>query len=580
MNGVERMRSFCADIGVSPSNIKAGDREEIGRLAKVLAVPAGRLAAAAVERGKGTQVRVGSEWFDNSRLNRQHLRFCPDCIKTDLSVEGSLPPGPWYRSYWLLPQIFACPEHGTRIVEIEQPQKLESNSQDFSAIIDLSLKRQSDLLESCERLSSTAYERYLISRLTGTAIENEFLAALPVETVIVLSEAIGASFSREKSDGIASADRTRDSRARAFSCLESGRDGFIEALEAISSLAPAGSFSPNGTYGRLYAALAYHRNPTYNMFREMIVDHADRTGRIASGTMMFGDDAQTSGTRVRLVANETGAAVGRVKRILTLTGASAAKGGAGLMDQDAAEKARGYFEDAWSLVEARRYLGCSLRVLRTLLDTGMIHPPVAAMPQGFTSRTKVTDFVDRVRAAVLLQMSPTMVDLATAADRADSSVPEIISYAIGGKLSSVALVADVPLLLGLRVEVEEVRQAHLPPGHVTAEQARSCLRLNPTGFAGLVKSGCLKATALAFPRQKWLAVAISEIERFGSQHVTLQECAEVLGISNNAMVSQARAWKLEPAYPYGLVGQKIFLRRAVADFVPSVLIFPEFSVPK
>jgi hypothetical protein len=579
-NGVERMRSFCADIGVSPSKVKSGDPAEISRLAEVLDVSKARLAAAAVQRGKGTLVRIGNEWFDNGRLNRQHRRFCPECVKADMAVPTALPPGPWYRSYWLLPQIEACVEHETRIMEIEQPQKLESNSQDFSAIIDLSLKRLPSLLETTEHLQPNSYERYLASRVTGTAVDNAFLAELPVETIIVLSEAIGASFSSGSSGVSPSEAVRREPSAHGFACLEVGQAGFQKALDAISSSAPAGSFSPHGTYRRLYTALAYHEGASYDLFRRLLTEHANSTGRVAPGTNLFRGRSAPAAIRVSAVAEEAGAAVARVKRVLKLTGGSDAGGGAGLIDPVAADRAVKHFQDAWSLMKAREHLGCSLRVLRTLLDTASIPLPVPAMPQGFTSRANITEFADRIAAHASGQPSTTMEDLTTAADRADSSVPEIIAYILDGKLRSVALAADVPVLLGLRVDVEEVRRAHLPNGHVTAEEARSRLRLNATGFAGLVKAGHLKTVQLAFPRQKWWAVDSAEIDRFNSRYVTLQECAEKMDVTKNAMVSLARQWKLHPAYPYEVIGQKIFWRSAVADFIPDLAVFPECSAPK
>jgi hypothetical protein len=53
-----------------------------------------------------------------------------------------------------------------------------------------------------------------------------------------------------------------------------------------------------------------------------------------------------------------------------------------------------------------------------------------------------------------------------------------------------------------------------------------------------------------------------------------------MDVTKNAMVSLARQWKLHPAYPYEVIGQKIFWRSAVADFIPDLAVFPECSAPK
>jgi len=566
VNGIERMRSFCVDLGVDLSKIKLGDRDEVTRLAGILSVSPHRLMQAAVERNDGTRVRVGHEWFDNSRLDRKHLRFCPDCIVADAVRDPSS--GPYYRSYWLLPQIVTCIEHKKQIVEAKQPQRLETNSQDFCAIIDQVRKQAPVLLDEGTSRDPSHFEMYATKRLRNELYENPHFEGLPLETIVVMSEIVGVAVAHPgASKRILSTEQMVQARELGFASIYKGLHGFLESLDKVAAFAPAGCCSPQGLYGALYNSLDRTRSQgSYDVFRSALAEHAAMSGRIAPGTSLFGALTKSHASRARSIASEAGVAIDRVKRVLKSRGLTAPAGAAGLLDPSVAAAARDHFADVWSFKVARDVLGCNLRTFNSLLAAGIIAPPPASFPQGYVSRSEVKALVARLTDNRSADDGSHLVDIHAARAGADSSIAEIIQYVLDGKLRSVKVKADLPALTSLRVSIEEIRQAHLPAGHVTADVARDLMRLNTTGFAGLLRNGILRTTPLGHPREGWHAVPVAEIERFKATHISMQECAEELAVSKNAMASLARRAKFRSVYPPEIVGQKIFFRSEFASF--------------
>ncbi|TAT96175.1 hypothetical protein ELI55_27055 (plasmid) [Rhizobium ruizarguesonis] len=567
-NGVERMRSFCIDLGVNLPKIKLGDRNEVTRLAETLGTSPDRLMHAAVERD-GTRIRVGHEWFDNSRLSRMHLRFCPDCVAADL-VKNPFS-SPYYRSYWLLPQVTTCVEHRKQIVEAAQPQRLETNSQDFCAIIDQLRRQAPALLDPSADCQPTYFEVYVAKRLAGEMSGHPEADVLPLETVIVMSEIVGAAIAHpDVSKRALSPEHMVAVRELGFAAIKDGRQGFLESLDKIASLAPPGSCSPHGLYGTLYTALDRSRSQgSYDVFRSVMVEHAAISGRVAPGTSIFGTRSTSATSRVRSVANDAGVAIGRVKRVLRAKGLTAPAGAAGLLDPSVAAAAREHFHDVWSFKNAREFLGCNLRTFNSLLSADIIARPPESFPQGFVSRKAVVDLAARLGNSRTVDDNPQLVDIHAARTRAESSVAEIVRYILDRRLSAVAVKGDLPILAALRVSTGEVRQAHLPDGHVTADAARDLLRLNTTGFADLLKSGLIKTTSLEYPRENWHAVPLAEIKRFRAAYISLQECAEELNLNKNAMASLAKRAGLSRAFPSNVVGQQIFVRTSAGHIITT-----------
>ncbi|WP_018896464.1 TniQ family protein [Rhizobium sp. 2MFCol3.1] len=559
-NGIERMRSFCIDLGVSLPKLKLGDRAEVLKFADLVGASRDQMLHAAVERDNRTRIRVGHEWFDNSRLSRMHLRFCPECVATDL-VRDSFS-GPYYRTYWLLPQIVTCAKHRKHIVEAEQPQRLETNSQDFCAIIDQLRKQAPALLYPAANRDPTHFEVYATKRLCGEMSEKPNLDGLPLETIIVMSEVVGVAVAHlGASKRNLSSEQMVEVREVGFAAIEKGRRGFQESLDRVTALAPAGSCSPHGLYGALYTALDRTRSQgSYDVFRSALVEHAAMSGRIAPGTSLFGARSTTAASRVRSVANEAGVAIDRVKRVLKAKGLTAPAGAAGLLDPTVAAAAKEHFADVWSFKDAREFLGCNLRTFSSLLEAGIIPRPPTSFPQGFVSRQAAMSLAIRLAESRTVDVGSHLVDISVARAGAKSSIAEIVRYVLNGRLSSVAIEGNRPILAALRVSIEEVRQAHLPDGHVTAEAARELLRLNTTGFADLLANGLIETTSLEHPRADWHAVPLAEVDRFRATFISMQECAEKLKVSKNAMASIARRAGVPPAYPADVVGQQIFLR--------------------
>jgi hypothetical protein len=564
-NGVERMRSFCIDLGVNLSKIKLGNRDEVTRLAQIIGASPERLMHAAAERDDGTRIRVGHEWFDNSRLSRMQLRFCPDCVAVDLATDPFS--GPYYRSYWLLPQIVTCVEHRKQIVEAAKPQRLETNSQDFCAIIDQLRKQAPPLLNPGAGRDTTDFEVYAAKRLAGETSENPHVDLLPLETIIVMSEIVGAAMVHPGvSKRILSNEQMVEVRELGFAAIRKGRQGFLEGLDKIATFAPPGSCSPHGLYGGLYTALDRNRSQvSYDVFRSAMVEHASMSGRVAPGASLFGTRSISTASRLRSVANDAGVAIDRVKRALKAKGLTAPAGAAGLLDPSVAVAAKAHFSDVWTFKDAREFLGCNLRTLNSLLAADTISRAPASFPQGFVSRKAVVALSARLGDSRTVDDNPQLVDIHCARTGAKSSVAEIVQYILNGRLPSVAVKGDMPILAALRVNIDEVRQAHLPDGHVTADAARELLRLNTTGFADLLKNGLIQTTPLEHPRENWHAVPLAEIKRFRTTYISLQECAEERKLSKNAMASLAKRAGLSCAFPSTIVGQQIFFRACVGD---------------
>jgi hypothetical protein len=558
------MRTFCIDLDVNVHRLKLGERTQVAKIADVTGLPLERLLFCSAERSPRKEVRLGSQWVQTTRLDRTYMRFCPHCIVEDNLAPAPFPgTGAYYRMQWFLPQLTTCIRHRKSIVQAAAPNGLETNSHDFCAILERLGSIEPWLRQSID-LEPTSFETYLEGRISSKPSDQSYADGLPLEAVIVMSERLGVAelHGRVGNPRKLTPDQIRLAHATGFDRLKAGEPGVKAVLDKMIESAPAGSQSAHGLYGTLYMALHQsNRGPEYNGFRTAIVEHAIGTDRLTTGTRMFDGEATVDAVRLRYLVERIGTDGARLRREIRKRGDSSGK--IAKVNADHARELEEHFASLWTFSEATRFLGCKLRGLHSLFDENVLARGDRNLPQGYCRRQNIVDLAGWIEARATVGDGSHLASIPEALRASSSSIAEIVSYILTGKLPSVAVSSGLPILLGTRVSAAEVRQAHLPDGHVTAAEARSTLHLSATGFASLVGNGMLPAKSLGYPRQDWWVLDSGDVERFSASYVTLQECTAKTGLTANRLSGRAKRAGLGFAIPIEQAGQAIYNRRHV-----------------
>ncbi|MBW9051159.1 TniQ family protein [Rhizobium mesosinicum] len=562
-NGVQRMRTFCIDLGIDVHKLKLGDRDQLVMIADLTGVPVERLMYSAAERSAKREVRLGNGWVQPSRLNRTYLRFCPHCIVDDNNSAAAFKgTAAYYRMQWFLPQLTTCAKHCSLIVEADAPKGLETNSHDFCAILER-LGGQDLLLKASIPRTPTAFETHLLSRISSSpSSAGPLIDILSLEALIVMSERLGiaALHGRAGNPRKLTSEQIHTARSAGFSSLSNGMQGVKTVLDTLVDCAPYGSHSAHGLYGTLYMALQQsYENAEYDVFRSTMAEHATATGRLTPGTRIFDNKVTVGAVKLRDLATRVGVDPARLRREMRNRGTRSPVRSA--VKSNDARDIEEHFASLWTYAEARRFLGCNLRGLHSLFDAKIIDNETYGLQQGYCHRQGIYELAARIRQRATTADDLHLVPLMDATRPASSSVAEVLNYILAGKLSSVAINESLPILMGTKISVSEVRQAHVPHGYLTAADARAHLHLSLTGFAALIANGILSARSLGYPRQDWWILDNAEVERFRASYISLQECAAITGLSANALSNRAKRGGLVLAIPIERAGQAIYDRR-------------------
>lgn len=94
-NGTANLQAFCVDMGIAYGALRAGDPEEIERLATLARCDPAALCNSTPRALSTTKYRLGAETLKFTAFRRTTVRGCPRCVAEAKAQQGHYGPFSW-----------------------------------------------------------------------------------------------------------------------------------------------------------------------------------------------------------------------------------------------------------------------------------------------------------------------------------------------------------------------------------------------------------------------------------------------------------------------------------------------------
>ncbi|MEA1653029.1 TniQ family protein [Nitrospirillum sp. BR 11164] len=475
-NGCINAWEFCEDMGLKYSLILKGDPTAIAEIARLGGVDAEKLACHTFRRPNLRIVEIGQEIITRTELFRSGIRFCPDCVSSDLAAWPHLgAAAPYQRPEWHLTTIRTCTEHGRALVSFSQLSP-RTNRGDFSQAIGEALRELDTPSTHAVLRSPSQLERYLLARLSGRHNkQRDWLDHFPLYAAARLTEVVGCTklYGLATRRGLLTDDQLQRAGSAGWDILKDGPAGFERFLEGPvkafwSSRHDAG---PKSLLGPMYEWLAENdTDPAYHLAREVISAFLLRTIPFGVKNRVFGTPV---GRRriwsIHTLAKETKQHPKRLRKLL-ITRGIIGRESAELSDHrvtfPADNSVSDFLEEIGELMSqkaARAYLKTSRSQMAVLIRADTLVPyateegSVAIRPL-FLKR-HLDDFLRRLTIdAISTAIPPSRsVNIPKAAKAARTSAAAVVDLLLRRRLIHVSRDPDLQGYFSILVDPAEVR---------------------------------------------------------------------------------------------------------------------------
>jgi hypothetical protein len=223
------------------------------------------------------------------------------------------------------------------------------------------------------------------------------------------------------------------------------------------------------------------------------------------------------------------------------------------------------------LKEVEKYINAPRPMAQVLYQAGLIRRHATGIGQmnEVFFRSELDRFVASLYRKTVVVVHPTsnMCDVAMAAKRANASTPEVVRLILEDQLAWVGCIVEAKGVLGLLVDVEEIRPlVRLPElaGLVPADAVKT-LRVNCKVMKALLDKGLLRTIEQRHPVKRNLTTVISheEIARFKQTYVSLFTLARERGKHMPLLLRELAELGIRQAPELEGVGATFFRRSEV-----------------
>lgn len=569
-------RDLARDFGISFQRIVDGDELEIRRLADLSNAEIQDLLPNAI-RKIGTMYELRGQLITKPAIRRAKVHICPLCIQADIARSVlSAQLAAYGRPEWAVTAIRTCAKHEVALVEVKRdlpPGQLH----DFARNIADAIPRIDELAEKAIRRPPSGMESYLLGRLDGRE-DRPWLDRMPFYAAARTIEIVGAvaSFGKRINMDKLLDDDWYEAGDVGFDILKSGATGLTDFMsvlkeEHVPKTDRGSADGPQAVYGKLFMTYAQGLpDPSYDPVRQAMTEHILSNFPLGPGDVLFGKPVETR--RFHSIRTASITYDLHPKRLRKLVEAEGLISDPKLKDRDilfdaaVADRLFKREEDSLSLKEVERFINAPRPMAQVLYQAGLINRHVTGVGQmnEVFFRSELDEFVSNLYRKAVIVAHPTshMCDVATAAKRTNASTAEIVRFVFEDRIAWVGRLVDAKGVLGLLVDVDEVRRlVRLPDlaGLVPADAVKA-LRVNGKVMKALLDKKLLQTIEQRHPVKRNLTKVIphQEIERFTTTYVSLFTLARERGKHMPILLRELAELGIRPATELEDVGATFF----------------------
>lgn len=567
------LQRFCADMGISFWRLVHGQRAELHRLANLVALPPSYLERNAIIRDDRGYVLRGQRLLrDNLRRDRVHA--CPACLREDLDrwQDIRVDARPYGRTIWLLKPIRTCPTHRMELVEIASGHDA-TTLHDFTGSVRNALGSLPALEASAVRRAPSLLEQYLVGRLEGASMQPNMLDELPFCAAASVGEVVGAAaaFGAEIRMSRLSGEQRQQAGDVGFRIACEGPDAIRDLLARLAREAngTTGIWNFRGLFQKLESWLSI-KDGRQEVPRPLPIGE----GR-TSGAMHVDPRPPAPQTiTVRAATLAINRHPKRLRKILTAAG-HVETDSTWLTDDlvrfemtpDVVALLAAH-QEAMSLTQAGEYINAPRVQIRLLFEAGFIKPFIVSnetFKDHAFARADLDAFISRLTADAVEGLEGSLVNIPSAAKRANCSAAEIVTLILDRRLSRIGLKPSVHGYMSVSVDADEIRNLVRREDHggLSLRETEQRLRTATRVVAALIDHGHLPASVVVNPvnRCPQRAVMPDDLERFTAEYGSLQEIAKERGMHFMRLKKLLSEAGVRPAFDPGAV-KATFYRRS------------------
>lgn len=279
-NGVQRLITFCSDVGIDYFALANGDPQEVARLAALAGVDLATLQLGTPQLIEPGWFRLGKERIKFTAFSRTSLRSCPACLTEGRHVDHA-----GHHGLWQLTSVRTCPVHGCYLVALPARQ----NGNDTFDIMRL-LERYAPVAPIPAPADDLELERYLRQRVQCGAGDG-WLDRLPFHVAAQTCEGFGLLLTHgpnAKRDQM-SPPEWASAGAAGFRVLREGPNALRASLKTIQMAQPLDNTLYRTRFRVFFEWLRYRDDdPDFDVIRDIVRDFVFRNFPIAEGQVVLG----------------------------------------------------------------------------------------------------------------------------------------------------------------------------------------------------------------------------------------------------------------------------------------------------
>jgi TniQ len=514
-------------------------------------------------------------------IRRARVCICPICIQDDIA-DSELPAAlaGYGRYEWSLSAIRTCSRHRIALVEVRNdlpPGQLH----DFVRNVAVAIPHINRLAAEARRRPASGLELYLLERLKGRST-HAWLAKLPFFAASWTVQIVGAvaGFGKRINMDPLKDDDWYEAGDTGFEILKNGAAGlkdFMSALKREHVPKKRGSADgPQAVFGKLYMSFSQGLpDEAYDPVREVMTEHILETFPLGPGDELFGKPVlQRRFHSVRTASVEFQMHPKRLRKLIEAEGLVTdpeLRDCDVMFDAAVADRLFKREADSMSLKEVENYINAPRPMAQVLHEAALIKRHtvgIGGMNEVFF-KSELDAFVAGLyrKSVAVDQPTDKVCDVAAAAKRTNASTAEVVRLIQDDRLAWVGRKEGVGGVLGLLVNVDEVRPlVRLPEldGLVPADAGKA-LRVNSKVIRGLLDKGVFKTIDQRHPIKRNLTkvIPLEEIDRFSETYVSLFTLARQHGKHMPILLRELAGLGVRPAPELEGVGATFFRRSEV-----------------
>lgn len=287
-NGVNVTRSFCADLDLDWIKLMAGEAAVVAELAHLGGVNPATLLRNTPQIESEKFYRLGSELLKSSAMVRKRLRFCPACIREDMTRASG---GIYQRFEWQIEAVQTCSTHHCLLLEAPSGSKYGSVC-DFGKQVRGLPETFLEVDSKVEAVAPVQLQAYVQARIKGSGNAG-WLDTLDLHVVTQTSDYLGLMLTKgaDFDPKTTSAQEWINAGEAGFATLNGGEVAFWNSLELVLHPVPFEQQKPRTVFNNFHKWLTYRREDTsFDPIRKSYIAFVFAHFALPDGTTIFGVD--------------------------------------------------------------------------------------------------------------------------------------------------------------------------------------------------------------------------------------------------------------------------------------------------